>query len=193
MISESLEFLVSEIDTFLRLKGNVQGTDDLILINRIVDDQGKLAIDGDTVCATIVNIEEERVNRQGMPKVTRHENQMTSYANPQIDLNLYVLFAANFSTYTQGLKAIANIIGFFQKNRVFTPDSFPELDENIDKLVCELQTLGFEQLSYLWGTLGFSYLPSALYKIRLVSIDENEALRRGSLVNTYNLQTGGVK
>jgi len=192
MIFKSLEFLVSEMDSFLRLKGNTQGTDDLITINRIVDEQGKLAIDTDTICASVVNIEEERVNRQHMPKVVRHANQTTSYMNPQIDLNIYVLFAANFGTYTQGLKAISNVISFFQKNYVFTPQNFPSLDENIEKLICELQTLGFEQLSYLWGTLGFSYLPSALYKIRLVSIDENATSRQGSLVNTYDLKTGGV-
>lgn len=193
MIYESLEFIVGEMKDFLRLKGNAQGTDDLITIDRIVDDQGKLAIANDTICATVVNIEEERINRQHVPRIVRHENQTTSYSNPQIDLNLYILFAANFGTYWQGLKAISNVIGFFQKNSVFTPTENPALDDNIEKLVCELQTLGFEQLSYMWGTVGFSYLPSALYKVRLVSIDEDASLRRGSVVNNYDLQAGGIK
>lgn len=192
MIYESLDFLVNEMKVFLRLKGNAAGTDELISLNRIVDEQGKLDIAVDTIAASVVNIEEERINRQYMPKVQRYENETTAYRNPQIDLNLYVLFAANFGTYTQGLKAISNVIGFFQKNNVFTPSSHPELNPEVEKLVCELQTLGFEQLSYLWGTMGFSYLPSALYKVRLVTIDEKATGKRGSLVNSYDIQSGGL-
>ena len=188
MIYESLDFLIGDINNFLRLKGNTQGSDDLITLNRVVDEQGKLDIAVDTIVGTLVNIEEERVNRQKMPRVIRHDDQTTSYSNPQVDLNLYVLFAANFSTYPQGLKAIANVVGYFQKCSVFTPETHTELDQGVEKIICELQTCSFEQLSYLWGTVGFSYLPSALYKIRLVSIDENAGNRKGSLIQTYDLQ-----
>ena len=192
MIYESLDFLIGEMQSFLSLKGNTPGTDDLITLNRIVDESGKLDISVDTIVGSVVNIEEERINRQHIPRVNREGNQ-TSYSNPQVDLNLYILFAANFGTYTQGLKAISNVIAFFQKNSVFTPSSHPELDSNVEKLVCELQTLGFEQLSYLWGTLGFSYLPSALYKVRLVTIDENAVSKRGAAVSTFDLQSGGYE
>ncbi len=41
------------------------------------------------------------------------------------------------------------------------------------KLNIELYTLTFEQINHLWGSLGGKQVPFAMYKVRLVRIQEN--------------------
>jgi hypothetical protein len=49
------------------------------------------------------------------------------------------------------------------------------LDPGIIKLIVELYTLNFEQQNHLWGFLGAKYMPSVMYKARLLSIQEAHA------------------
>ncbi|CAA0120215.1 Uncharacterised protein [BD1-7 clade bacterium] len=192
MIYESLSFLSTEIQIFLARKGNLSSEEGLIGLSHVVYEQGKLAIEKDTLGAAVINIEEERTNRPSLPRAVKQADNSIAYQNPVIDLNLSVLFVANFSDYTQALKAISNVIGFFQSNSVFAPDTFPALDARIGKLVCELQSLELEQLSYLWGTLGYSYMPSVLYRVRLVTIEENTILSGGAAVSGLAVDAGGA-
>ena len=43
----------------------------------------------------------------------------------------------------------------------------------IERLVVELYSLNLEQQNHLWGYLGGKYLPSVVYKVRLVRIQED--------------------
>ena len=45
-----------------------------------------------------------------------------------------------------------------------------------------LYTPTFEELNYVWGTLGGRQLPSVIYKIQLIEIDRNELLGTGKLI-----------
>jgi hypothetical protein len=56
---------------------------------------------------------------------------------------------------------------------VFTPGSYPNLDIRIQKLITDLYTVNFEQLNQIWSILGGKYLPSVLYKVRQITIDED--------------------
>ncbi len=120
---------------------------------------------------TLVNIEEERVNRANDAYAKKVEGYVK--INPPISLNLYLLFTANFQeSYDEALKFIAYVIQFFQAKSVFNKENTPALSDKVEKLVVELQPLSFEQQNYLWGMVGGKYLPSALYKFRLIVIQE---------------------
>ena len=53
-------------------------------------------------------------------------------SNPEILVNLYVLFSANL-THTTALSRISSVIQCFQSNNFFTVPKFPSLDEDIMK------------------------------------------------------------
>jgi hypothetical protein len=77
----------------------------------------------------------------------------------------------------EGLKQLSFVISYFQAKNVFTPDNSPALasyDENIQRLVVELYSYSFEQLYNFWSVVGTKYLPSVLYKVRLLSFQERE-------------------
>jgi len=94
---------------------------------------------------------------------------------PEVKLNLYLLFTAYFpSDYFEALKMLSLVIGFFQKRNTFNTSNSPGLDSKIKDMNLELYTLNMEQQNHLWGSLGAKYTPSVLYKMRLISISDDE-------------------
>ena len=53
--------------------------------------------------------------------------------------------------------------------------------------VVDLFSLNFEQVNHLWSTLGGKYMPSVLYKIRQVTIDENLTVSESGFIKTIQL------
>ncbi len=192
MLEKPLQFIASSLNNYLRLRNRGTGTDNFLALTDIVDDQGKFAVAQGTVGMSLINIEEERVNRAQIRDVIRGENGVLGYANPEIRLQLHLLFVANFKDHDESVKNISAVIGFFQSNNVFTPARYPELDENIEKIVFELGSYGFEQLSYIWGFIGTNYRPSVLYRMRLVAIQEALQQARGAVIDETDYQARGI-
>ncbi len=55
-----------------------------------------------------------------------------------------------------------------------------DFDADIKKLIVELFSYSFEQLYNFWTVVGTNYLPSVLYKVRLVRFQE-KALQDSTL------------
>ncbi len=89
---------------------------------------------------------------------------------PPLHLNVFVVFLANFTdgNYATGLGMLSRTIAFFQQNPVFTHDSLPGLSEQVDRIALDFVNLDLMQTNYLMGMLGLKYLPSALYRLRML-------------------------
>ena len=94
-------------------------------------------------------------------------------SEPELKINLYVLFAANFKQYEEALKYISYVLMYFQSHSVFTPEQYSDLDPRIEKLTAELQSLNYEQLNQIWTFIGGKQLPSVIYKVRMVSLQDD--------------------
>jgi hypothetical protein len=55
----------------------------------------------------------------------------------------------------------------------------------------DLYTMNFEQVNHLWSTLGGKYLPSALYKVRQVTLNENVTTSESSFIKEIQLNEKG--
>lgn len=172
MIDKALDALKTQLQDYLkRLPDLTITSSDTVQLSNITKDDGNIAIPKDSLGLTLINIEEERVNKAQSP-VAMTQAGKTIYVNPELRLNLYLLLSANFTTYLTGIKYLSSVIGFFQSKHVFTPADTPSLDPSMEKLVVELYSLNLEQQNHLWGYLGGKYLPSVVYKVRLVIIQE---------------------
>lgn len=192
LLEKPLQFIELSLNNYLRLRNRGTGLDTYLELTDIVDEQGKFSVAQSTVGMALINIEEERVNRAQTPAVIRGENGVVGYANPEIRLQLHLLFVANFKDHSDSIKNISAVISFFQSNNVFTPEKHPELDKKIDKIIFELGSYGFEQLSYVWGILGTNYRPSVLYKMRMVTIQEGLQQRSGAIIDKTGFVGKGV-
>ncbi len=128
---------------------------------------------------TLVNIEEERTLKS--PNNFIRVNDKTEYRNPGIPLNLYCLFAVNHSSYDTSLQYLSLVIQFFQSRNVVDHKNTPAdnglvLDEKIDKLIFDMVSMNAEQVNHLWAILGGKYLPSVLYKARMITIQDDTLL-----------------
>ena len=130
---------------------------------------------------SLVNIEEDRISKTQENYIRK--NNKTVFKKPTVHLNLYLLFSSN-TAYPEALKRLSFIIQFFQHRNVFTPLSAPAMPPGIDELILDLHTLSFQDLNNLWGVMGSKYLPSVLYKMRLVSISEDLDLGEADLITT---------
>lgn len=167
MLDVALKFLKDELNTYLLTQ---TGSDSVkVEMSKLVDDTGKYAFDENNIGASIINIEEERIFKSQLPEHT-YTNGQHVVLEPELKLNLHVLFAANFKQYDQALKYISYVLTYFQSHPSFTPQEYPALDPHIEKLTTELQSLNYEQLNQVWAFIGGKQLPSVIYKVRMVAL-----------------------
>ncbi|NUN12890.1 MAG: DUF4255 domain-containing protein [Myxococcales bacterium] len=171
MLQHVTTFFEADINEYLVTRTGSNAT--RVVANKIATESGQVAFETNTIALSVVNIEEERVLKQ-------HHNEF-SYVNgqqvfvpPPLRLNLFVIFAVHHGTYNESLKLLSYVLTYFQHRRSFTPEKNPGLFEGIEKLTVDLQSLNWEQVNQLWGYLGAKYLPSAVYKITLVALQDGD-------------------
>jgi hypothetical protein len=188
MIHSVLEFLTQELNTFIKLKVGDPLTTRIFLSG--VTNEAGIAIPDQSLGLSLINIEEERTNKEQQSRFINSVGKVEK-RNPEIQLNLYVLITANFQNkqannssddYVEGLKQLSYAIAFFQSKNVFTPENSPALsgfDTSLRKIVVELYSYSFEQLYNFWSVVGAKYLPSVLYKVKTITIQENAIQESG--------------
>lgn len=167
MIHVVLSTVVASLNEFIRNELNLQ--EDMVILANAVDLNGKLNSQIDNkLCVFLQNLEEERVIRNG---------SYQSYAgmNPPKHYNLYLMFLANFPdpNYIEALRYISLVLEFFQGNQIFDRSNLPMLSSNVDKLSFEYVNLSFDELNSVWSLLGLKYMPSATYKLKLLTFTNN--------------------
>lgn len=187
MIYETLQILKEQLEEYL----NNAGFGKNVVLDNIAlwdpNGQGNSSKIDKKVVITLLKIEEEPTMKNSMNY--RINNNKTEYKNPPVHLNLYVLISSNFDDYDNSLRSISKVIQFFQGKKVFTSAntvynrtnvSFDVLDSF--KFILELYSPGFEELNYVWGTLGGRQLPAAIYRIQLIKIEEDKLYSSSNVI-----------
>ncbi|MBK8983235.1 MAG: DUF4255 domain-containing protein [Ignavibacteria bacterium] len=185
MIDISFNFVMNEINEYLNAKLNPTPKNIVILADavKIADSANQ----ENNIFLSLINIEEDRISRN--PENFVKVDNRVVYKNPKVNLNLYCIFVINKKDdYFGALRQLSSVIQFFQFKNVFTHENSPSLDPGIDKIIFDLHSLNFEQLNHLWGVLGGKYLPSVMYKMRMITIDENMPESEGELIKTIKLE-----
>lgn len=171
MIDAALQFLLTELNAYMVLRtGASFGSAEM---GRLVDDLGKSAIKEDRLGAAVLKIDEERTLKSQLPSTT-FVNGLHVTQEPELKVDLHVMIAANFRQYDQALRQISHVLTFFQSHRIFERERYPGLDARIEKLVVELEYLEFEQVNQIWSFVGGKQLPSVVYRVRLLALQDLE-------------------
>lgn len=188
MLDAALSFLVKELNGYLRARtGESFGEAQL---SRPVDDTGRWVIPDNRIGVALVNVEEERILKAQLPE-TAYVDGRHVVLEPRLKLSLHVLFAAQFTQYEQSLRYLAHVLTFFQAHPRFTRDEHPALDPGIEQLVPELQSLGYEQLNQLWAFIGGKQLPSIVYRLRLVTLQDLQPISIGPPITRIQAALAG--
>ena len=190
MIETALHILTQKLNEYVQIKGNV--TEDRVVFLEGNQSQ-QISFKDNRVTVILVNLEEEREYRKGNPYMAQDRLGNSYAVQPEIRLNLYVLFVTNSEKYLQAMRFLSLVIQFFQANRVFERQDHPELGEEIEKLWLELVTLPFSQQNEVWNALRTTYHPSALYKVRMITYSDREALQFAQRTSEVALQVAPAK
>jgi hypothetical protein len=167
MIHVVLSAVVTALNEYIKNELNLQ--EDMVVLSNAVDLSGNLNSQIDNkLCMFLQHVEEERVIRNG-------SYQAFAGMNPPKHFNLFVMFVANFPdpNYLESLRYLSIVLEFFQGTQFFNRINLPQLSANVDKLSFEYVNYTVEELNSVWGVLGLKYMPSATYKLKLLSFTNN--------------------
>lgn len=172
-MNRAVKFLVTELNHYIQLK---TGEKDIVIATKLMNSGGEVAFMGKKIGCVLVNVEEERIMKAQSAIPTPMAGS-SGRLNPEIKLNLYLLFAVNpedddQDKYYDSLENLTHVVKFFQSKNQFNLENSPTLDPELQYLRLELYSLPIEQQNYLWGSLGTHYLPSVLFRVRLLRIQE---------------------
>ena len=171
MIADVLVFLKNRLNTHFRtLSGSVEEADEDKVV--FIDSDQKpdsVTFKQGAVTIFLFNIERDVTYRPADNYVRLASDGSKLNTNPDITVNLYLLFVAKFKDYAQSLHYLSMVLSYFQANPYLDRENSPELGATINSLVLELNTLTMSQQNELWGILRSSYSPSLVYKVKALT------------------------
>ena len=168
MIDKALETIRNELNAHYR---QTYGLDeDKAVIANLISQEGSIAAgEANKVVITLINIEQETTLRN-QRSIRQEGDDYYKYHN-SVSINFYIVVAAYFSdqNYLEAMRFISSVILFFQNKKVFDHVNTPQLDKGIDKLTLEMFNLDLNHLSNFWSFIGAKYLPSLIFKVRMLT------------------------
>lgn len=180
MIFETLQVIKEEVNSYFN--GSIVSLENIAVIETDSEGGG----DSSDVVLSLINMQEEFT----LKNVSNHyiNNTEVNYKNPKVNLNLYILFSSINTLYDESLKNLTKVVEFFQGKKVFTQDNtnFNREGDMMNvgdfEFVVDLYTPTFEELNYIWGTLGGKQYPSVIYKVTLLVIERDFVFQKGKVV-----------
>ena len=168
MLRDALVFLKDSLNTYLsagEISTDAQEDQVTFLSGQNIE---TLNFKLGAVSLVMINLEQDNSLRSPDLHSRNLPNGTIQKVQPEIRLNLFVLFVAHYPQYEDSLRTLSKIIQYFQGHRIFTHQDSTQLSENIEQLVVELVTQSFAEQNEVWGSLRLPYHPSVLYKIKMV-------------------------
>lgn len=163
MIHSVLPSIIGSLNEYIRNELNLQ--EDMVLLTNPVDIKGNVNSQIENkLCVFLQSLEEERLIKNG-------SYQTNGGMNPPMHFSLYLMFVANFPdpNYLESLRYISLVLEYFQGTRVFDRSNSPLLSVNVERISMEYVNLSIPELNNIWSLFGLKYMPSVLYKLKLVS------------------------
>lgn len=183
MIGEVLVFLKNHLNAYLQARsGGASGEptgDKVVFVDG--DKMDPITFQLGAISMLLINVEEERTLRAADPYTRVTAAGVRQKVQPDIRMNLYLLFVARFKQYEQAWSHLSRIIQYFQTHKVLDRQSAPDLSGDLDRLTMELVTLQFAEQNEVWNALRTTHHPSILYKVNLLVFRDQQATQPGEI------------
>ncbi|WP_416762670.1 DUF4255 domain-containing protein [Roseateles sp. So40a] len=180
MIDAALQQVAQQLNQHLRHR--LGADEDLVALTNLLEQNGgPVPLAQNKLVMFLAGIERDMVaHRAAAPGGLPSRLQTPD----PVYLNLLVMCAANFSgtNYTEALKCLSAAIAFFQSRPVMDHQNCPGMDSALERLTLNIENLSSAEMHSLWSIHSGRYLPSVLYRIRLVSVDSQWARGRDILI-----------
>lgn len=190
MIYIALSFIEKNLNRYL--KGIYGGNEEYAILSNLANVSGnEISAGNNKMVLTLTNVQKESILGGERHRVQSMGNKKLGVKFTPLSLNLHLLISASFSdnNYDESLKYLSTTMEYFQANSLFQQSAFPDLDQRISQLSIEIESLSLQEQSHLYGLLGVKYLPSVLYKIRMITIDSNKIIKDAPIINKVMVET----
>jgi len=172
MIQSTLVFIKQKLDQYLV---NLFTLDENItVLNHLVNQDGSYPQKNkNKMVLTLINLD-HGTDKQSKDAKLRAQDNAIGKINPPTRLNIDLLFTASFDDYEQALKVLNATITFFQSNNSFNAKTAPDIPSGIKTLNFDIENISYLEIQNLWSAMGAKYQPSIIYKIRAVTVQNND-------------------
>ncbi len=173
MISKALIFVSDFLNHEIKITHGID--EDRVVISSLISPDGSISESVENkIVISVINLEHETVANSSGNYINGGNNNFGK-VSPPVHLNLYLLISANYNSnnYTEALKMLSTVIGIFQSNTYFTKQKNPDMQSPLEKLTFEIFNLPINELSHIWSGIGAKYVPSIVYKVRMITIRED--------------------
>lgn len=173
MIAKALTFVSDFLNHQIKMSYGID--ENRVVISSLINPDGTITENIENkIVISVINLEHETtVNSSG--NYINGGNNNFGKISPPVYLNIYLLISANYDSgnYIEALKMLSTVIGVFQANTYFTQQKNPTMPSPLEKLTFEIFNLPINELSHIWSGIGAKYVPSIVYKVRMISIRED--------------------
>ncbi len=145
-----------------------------MVISSLLDNSGTVPAElEDKIVCFLLSVDEETTLRNKSSKPLSAGSRFLEKSSP-LFLNLNLVFCANFKSknYLEGLNYLSQILSFFQNHRIINPNNIQGISRRVERITFELCTLNYDNISQVWSAVGSKLLPSAIYKVGLLVLDD---------------------
>jgi len=177
MIGNILSYVTNELNQYICRQQGLSPDDEKVFLSYVVDQDGSIATtEQNIVLVTMVDLSPDPLAYSQKVHPNKMGGVTETIDHSALHLNLKVLFSAYFKgeRAKDALNYLTLIIQFFQNTPVFTKTQYPGLPEGLKKLEFVLEPLDLQTQSHMWGVLGAKYMPSVLYKMKMVAFYDQE-------------------
>ena len=165
-MDEAIEFLAKQLNQHIKQTFGL--SEDMVIVGRLKDENGSSPPQNENkLVLSLVNVTTD-VSRPMYKKHVGFASAGMAESQP-LFLHLDFLLTANFSKELETVKFLTAGIRFFNDRSLFEPESDPSFPEGLNKITLEMYNLSLKELDSLWSAVGTNLIPSALYKIRVIS------------------------
>ncbi len=168
MLDDVLSLMATQLNYFIGQRFDLE--EDVVQLSAPVSPDGVMPVEAsDKILIFLTNI-----NKDTLPN-SHHYTSISSATVSRSDplyLNLHVAVAANFRSarYKDALNFLSHAILCFQQTPIIDRSVQADMPPAIDKIVIDIENTEMNEASNLWGILGGKYLPSILYKVRMLCV-----------------------
>jgi len=173
MITKSLTFLTDFLNHELKISFGLDINP--VVASSLINPDGSITDNIENkIVISVINMEHETYAKSQQ----NYKNDGNTYGKiaPAIHLNLYLLISANYSSnnYLEAFKILSEVISTLQANPYFTSQENPTMESPLTKLTLEIFNIPITELSHIWSGIGAKYVPSIVYKMRMITIQEGK-------------------
>ena len=172
MIAKALTFVSDFLNREVKMNFGID--EDRVVVSSLINPDGTVTENVENkIVISVINLEHETT----MKSLGNYVGSGADFGkvSPPVYLNLYLLISANYNSgnYLEALKMLSAVVGIFQSNTFFTKQDNPDMPDPLNKLTFEIFNLPINELSHIWSGIGAKYVPSIIYKVRMITLRED--------------------